>query len=80
MSIQYKSTERKNNLKKNLYTISKTRLGADCGSDHEFLIANFSSLQFSCSVLLTLCNPMDCSTPGLPVHHQLPESTQTHDH
>ena len=28
----------------------------------------------------TLCNPMDCSTPGLPVHHQLPESTQTHIH
>ena len=28
----------------------------------------------------TLCNPMDCSTPGLPVHHQLPEFTQTHGH
>ena len=27
---------------------------------------------------LSLCNPMDCSTPGLPVHHQLPEFTQTH--
>ena len=27
---------------------------------------------------LTLCNPMDCSTPGLPVHLQLPEPTQTH--
>src|SRR5574340_368103 len=25
----------------------------------------------------TLCNPMNCSTPGLPVHHQLPEFTQT---
>ena len=29
---------------------------------------------------LTLCDPMDCSTPGLPVHHQLPELTQTHVH
>ena len=29
---------------------------------------------------LTLCNPMDCSTPGLPVHHQLPEFTQIHVH
>ena len=29
---------------------------------------------------LTLCNPMDCSMPGLPVHRQLPESTQTHVH
>ena len=28
----------------------------------------------------TLCNPMNHSTPGLPVHHQLPESTQTHVH
>ena len=27
-----------------------------------------------------LCNPMDCSAPGLPVHHQLPEFTQTHVH
>ena len=29
---------------------------------------------------LTPCDPMDCSTPGLPVHHQLPEFTQTHVH
>ena len=29
---------------------------------------------------LTLCNPMNHSTPGLPVHHQLPEFTQTHVH
>ena len=28
----------------------------------------------------TLCNPMNCSTPGLPVHHQLPEFTHTHVH
>ena len=27
---------------------------------------------------LTLCDPMDCSTPGFPVHHQLPELSQTH--
>ena len=39
-----------------------------------------SSIQFSCSVCLTLCDPLDCSTPGLPVHHQLPEFTQTHVH
>ena len=35
----------------------------------------FSSVAQSCP---TLCNSMNCSTPGLPVHHQLPESTQTH--
>ena len=28
----------------------------------------------------TLCDPKNCSTPGLPIHHQLPESTQTHAH
>ena len=28
----------------------------------------------------TLCDPMDCSMPGLPVHHQLPELTQIHVH
>ena len=28
----------------------------------------------------TLCNPMDCNTPGFPVHHQLPELIQTHVH
>ena len=40
------------------------------------------SIQFSsvAQSRLTLCNPMNCSTPGLPVHHQLPESTQTHVH
>ena len=37
----------------------------------------FSSITQSC---LTLCNPMNCSTPGLPIHHQLPEFTQTHVH
>ena len=37
----------------------------------------FSSVTQSCP---TLCNPMDHSTPGLPVHHQVPESTQTHVH
>ena len=39
-------------------------------------------LQFSlvAQSYLTLCDPMNHSTPGLPVHHQLPESTQTHVH
>ena len=37
----------------------------------------FSSVTQSCP---TLCNPMDCSTPGLPVHHQLLEFTQIHVH
>ena len=37
----------------------------------------FSSVAQSCP---TLCDPMNCSTPGLPVHHHLPEFTQTHVH
>ena len=42
----------------------------------------FSSVQFSsvAQLCLTLCDPMNRSTPGLPVHHQLPEFTQTHAH
>ena len=39
--------------------------------------SSFSSVAQPCS---TLCNPMNPSTPGLPVHHQLPEFTQTHVH
>ena len=44
---------------------------------HFNLIVQFSSVTQSC---LTLCDPMNRSTPGLPVHHQLPEFTQTHVH
>ena len=41
-----------------------------------------TSVQFSsvAQLCLTLCNPMNCSTPGLSVHHQLLEFTQTHVH
>ena len=40
-------------------------------------INQYSSVAQSC---LTLCDPMDCSLPGFPVHHQLLEFTQTHVH
>ena len=42
----------------------------------------YRSVQFSSVTqpYLTLCDPMDCSTPGLPVHHQLLELSQTHVH
>ena len=42
-----------------------------------FSSVQYSSVAQSCP---TLCNPMNCSTPGLPVHHQLLEFTQTHVH
>ena len=51
--------------------ISVVQLG--CG----FSSVQFSSLTQSCP---TLCDPMNRSTPGLPVHHQLPEFTQTYVH
>ena len=40
-------------------------------------VVQFISVTQSCP---TLCNPMDCNTPGFPVHHQLLELTQTHVH
>ena len=45
--------------------------------DLQDLLVQFSSVTQSCP---TLCDPMNRSTPGLPVHHQLPEFTQTHVH
>ena len=50
---------------------------SDRQSTFYMLSFQFSSVTQSC---LTLCNPMNCSTPGLPVHHQLPECTQTYVH
>ena len=41
------------------------------------LISFINSVPESC---LTLCDPMDCNTPGSPVHHQFPELAQTHVH
>ena len=47
-----------------------------------WLAARFSSVQLSsvAQSYPTLCDPMDCSTPGFPVHHQLPKFTQTQVH
>ena len=43
----------------------------------EFIFIWISSVAQSC---LTLCDPMDCSMPGFPGHHQLPQLAQTHVH
>ena len=55
---------------------------SDAGKDTDVCKTFISSDQIrsvtqSCP---TLCDPMNCSTPGLPVHHQLPEFTETHVH
>ena len=47
-----------------------------CPESLLFISVQFSSVTQLC---LTHCKPMNCSTPGLPVHHQLLEFTQTHD-
>ena len=47
------------------------------GVSHFPASVKFSSVAQSCP---TLCNPIDCSTPGIPVYRQLPEFTQTHVH
>ena len=56
--------------------LGETRLSTWWPNDFNFNLS-FSSLTHSCP---TLCDPMDCSTPGLPVYCQLPEFTQTHLH
>ena len=59
-------TSNSENIKK-YYVIKKKKLTSD----------QFSSVTQSCP---TLSDPMDCSMQGFPVHHQLPELTQTHVH
>ena len=47
-----------------------------------YIMEYYSAIQFSSAAQLcpTLCDPMNSSMPGLPVHQQLPESIQTHVH
>ena len=60
--------------KKKDYPKSTFVLAADISTNGS---AQFSSVAQSCP---TLCHPMNHSMPGLPVHHQLPEFTETHVH
>ena len=50
--------------------------------NHYILSVSMNHLAFSsvAQFCLTLCDPMNCSMPGVPVHHQQPEFTQTHVH
>ena len=47
---------------------------------HTYIVCYMSSLSSVAQPCPTLCDLMDCSTPSFPVHHQLPEFTQTHVH
>ena len=55
--------------------VSTSKLCICSALGQEWPLCSFSSVTQSCR---TLCNPTNRSTPGLPVHHELPESTQTH--
>ena len=76
-------TESKEELKSLLMRMKKRRVkkmaynSTSKNKDHGIWSHQFSSVAQLCS---TICDPMDHSTPGLPVHHQLPEFTQTHVH
>ena len=57
--------------------LGKNSLGSEQAPGFHHTLVQFSSVTQSCP---TLCDPMNRSTPGLPVHHHLPEFTQTHIH
>jgi len=61
------------------YIFSDTKIGTNSLS-WAYSVFSVAHLMFSSAIQScpTLCDPMNCSMPGLPVHHQLPESTQTH--
>ena len=63
-------------------TCSSTLYNGIIKDKGQYKLKKESSVQFSLVAQLcpTLCDPVDCSTPGLPVHHQLPGSTQTQVH
>ena len=50
------------------------------GAQYSHVASGYQQFSSVSQSSLTLCDPMDCSTPGLPVHHQLPELTQTYAH
>ena len=68
----------------------ETELSSDCPGlsysirsileHHFYAVLGVQSVQFSCSVVSDSCDPVNRSTPGLLVHHHLPEFTQTHVH
>ena len=69
MGINYNKWKRNNGGRKSIF---HTHCSNDAVKIHSF---QFSSVAQSCP---TLCDPMNCSTPGLPVHYQLLDFTQTH--
>ena len=65
-----------------LWGHKRVRHDSETKQQHQFLAVTLDTVQFSSVAQLcpARCDPMNRSTPGLPVHHQLPEFTQTHVH
>ena len=77
-TAKFKIMNLEHSLIPNIHTKNKFKMD----QKPEFKVGLYITLQFisvaqSCT---TLCDPINCSTTGLPVHHQLPEFTQTHIH
>ena len=76
----------KHPLTKKLTSVDQTLVGFSKSSFQLVLILGlwcislWGLLLFSCSFMSNSCDPMDCSTPGFPVFHHLPELAQTHVH
>ena len=77
LSTKQKETHTENRLVVAKGNVGRRGMDPKSGASSCKLLHQFSSVTQSCPIL---CDPMDCSTPGLPVHHQLPEFTQTHVH
>ena len=73
-----KKSRRKSEIKESRRK-SENTLEINTNKSTTFQNLSISSVQ-SLSCVQLLCNPMDCSMPGFPVHHQLPEHAQTHVH
>ena len=70
--LQFLTSFEEPNIISQLIFIEHLHCESNCRRIHQF-----SSVTQSCP---TLCSPVDCSTPGFPIHHQLPERAQTHVH
>ena len=68
------------NIIHNIQGLEATEKSINRWTGKEHVVCIYQSVSSAAQSGLTLCNPVDCSTQGFPVHHQLPELSQTHVH
>ena len=68
------------NVINNFMPVNFINLGKMDNFQERYKPSNFLQFSLVTQSCTTIYNPMDCSKPGFPVHHQLPEPTQTHVH